>query len=500
MDNDNEAISLYWAPRKKRSHLVPAFVRNVKRRFWFFVLVVLLTLIFILMNTPYRLADSGLSHSTGASSSLDVSVSLPGDTWAKTANSTELSQATEANVNAAQDLETPAKPAATGTSTAAPPDSEYCTTWPVDSDGKYTPEPKPAKALSLDSFAPEGGWKKPNGLKVVAVVFYGRKRNVDILDCYLQQNMVSNGGYVDEVRYLVRTDKEDDVNWLKDFVEGKPKHNIVDLGDCTQTLHGCIWEHGIEIDTMFLKIDSDITYIHHDAVPQLVHTRLAQPHPLVISAQVINSPATGIQHGAIHPFLPDPSPRPTRPASASWRPSSLGPYPADAPGNPADLQPPYRGHPWLLALQAPPIGASPGRAAAAAAQQQYSLLYNLERNQMALYHFGRRLSFPSDQCNSYRGPGGEQLYDEQRERHEPKFAAVWGHDFAAVLPADDEAAMPPQRPDRPSVVDTRAVAAYLPQEVGRQTDLLDRWRAFANENVCSADNQKSPWDGRCEGF
>ncbi|OTA62769.1 hypothetical protein K449DRAFT_433684 [Hypoxylon sp. EC38] len=27
----------------------------------------------------------------------------------------------------------------------------------------------------------------------------GRKRNVDILDCYLRQNLVSNGGYLDEV-------------------------------------------------------------------------------------------------------------------------------------------------------------------------------------------------------------------------------------------------------------------------------------------------------------
>ncbi|KAI2471500.1 hypothetical protein F4781DRAFT_429396 [Annulohypoxylon bovei var. microspora] len=458
---------------------------------------------------------------------------------------------------------------------------EYCTTWPVDSEGKYAPQSQPEskgeQKLWLDTFAPAGGWQKPRGLKVVAVVFYGRKRNVDILDCYLQQNLASNGGYLDDVWFMVHTQDAEDVAWLKDFVEKDPLYKFVGLGSCAaEKTYGCIWDHVTEKDTLYIKIDDDILYIHHDTIPQLVHTRLAQPHPYAISAQLVNSPVTGLQqyhYGAIHPFLPDPQPHPTRNASALWRPSQFGPYPTSAPalcGSPLDVAPPYRGHPWLLvsddnsgstaALTRTPLGQwsthpggepvafGPGWTSwAAAAQQLYSLLYNLERNQMHVYHFGRALTYatrdPADDgshsyystdghyhrhahqryaspcgdrsdsrvedAHAYSGPGGEQLYDTQYERYNLNFVAVWGRDVALALPivGDDEAEMTaevPLRLGRPFVVDTRAVVGHLSfytQQAGvGQTDLMDRWRAFANENVCLADNQKGPWDARCEGF
>ncbi|KAI1212345.1 uncharacterized protein F4807DRAFT_472565 [Annulohypoxylon truncatum] len=472
-------------------------------------------------------------------------------------------------------------------------DLGYCTTWPVDSKGKYAPEPesepKPKlesrrdHGLYLDTFAPVDGWQKPRGLKVVAVVFYGRKRNVDVLDCYLQQNLASNGGYLDDVWFMVHTQRAEDVAWLNEFVKKDPLYKFKDLGSCgEEATYGCIWENAVENDTLYIKIDDDILYIHHDAIPQLVHTRLAQPHPYAISAQLVNSPVTGLQqyhYGAIHPFLPDPSTQPTRNASSSWRPSHFGPYPSDAPipAQPLEMQPPYRGHPWLLvtnsthgtaALTRTPVGywsAHPGsepvafgpgwHSWAAAAQQQYSLLHNLELNQMHVYHFGRALDYrqrdvnddgshsyyssdghyhrhqhhhyapsppppPSSGSGSssgngndvdgdYEGPGGEQLYDTQYERYNLNFVAIWGRDVAQALPitGDDEEAMTvsvPLRLGRPFVIDTRAVVGHLSfytQKAGiEQTDLMDRWRAFANENVCAARNQKKPWDKRCEGF
>lgn len=142
-------------------------------------------------------------------------------------------------------------------------DSDFCTTWPVDkTTGKYKPKSIPtSQRHKLTSYAPQGGWKKPPGLKVVAMVFYGRKRNVDILDCYLQQNLARNGGggYLDEVVFMVKTANEDDVEWLRAHVRGVEGYVFQDLDMCTtENGYGCIWEYADEDDTLYLKIDDDI--------------------------------------------------------------------------------------------------------------------------------------------------------------------------------------------------------------------------------------------------
>ncbi|KAI1417481.1 hypothetical protein F5Y13DRAFT_201059 [Hypoxylon sp. FL1857] len=494
----SRAYGSYWELWEKRSIHIASYSRRLIRRYYFIVLALLIIMVVFLVK-PYR------GFSVAASQSSDE-IGGP----------------------------------------------EYCTTWPVDLEGNYTPKAKPANPMALDSFAPECGWKKPQGFKVVAMVFYGRRRNVDILDCYLRQNLVSSGGYLDEVQFMVHTTAEDDINWLRGFVNEEPEYTFVDLGSCaSNSSYGCIWERAVGNDTMYIKIDDDILYIHHDTIPQLVHTRLAQPHPYAVSAQLVNSPVTGLQqyhYGAIHPFLPDPGNRTHHKAAETWRPSELGLYPGEAlnlSGDLINVDSPYRGHPWLLlsngshdsvALTLTPIGAwnrnqGPQQIAfgpawtswGVAAQQLYSLLYNLELNQMRRYHFGRPLDFEeavdhkptpittgkhTTQIHNYSGPGGEQLYDMQYERYNLNFFAIWGRDVAVGLPIEDDelelTSEIPLRLGRPFVIDTRAVVAhqsFYPQKEGiNQTDLMDRFRAFANENVCAAGNLKKPWDGRCEGF
>ena len=60
----------------------------------------------------------------------------------------------------------------------------------------------------------------------------------------------------------------------------------------------------------------------------------------------------------------------------------------------------------------------------------------------------------------------------------------------------------PRKTGRPFFVDTHAVVAHLhfgPQtRYMLQTDVLDRYRALANEMVCAKDNQKEPIDDRCD--
>lgn len=133
---------------------------------------------------------------------------------------------------------------------------DECTTWPINEDGHWNttttnPEPK----IMLDSHAPPGGWKKPPGIKVVAVIFYGRRRDVDILDCYLQQNLVHNGGYLDEVRFFEHTANQQDLEYLRRLTTEVKGYKSVDSYNCD---YSCMWARLIEDNTIYIKIDDDI--------------------------------------------------------------------------------------------------------------------------------------------------------------------------------------------------------------------------------------------------
>ncbi|KAI1758736.1 hypothetical protein GGR53DRAFT_516081 [Hypoxylon sp. FL1150] len=445
-----------------------------------------------------------------------------------------------------------------------------CTTWPVDADGTYTPTHSLRNGTirpALKSYAPKGGWKKPAGIKIVALIFYGRKRTVDFLDCYLLQNLAANGGYLDEIRFMVHTNKEEDVTYLKGLVSKRDEHyNIVEAGPCEGTSYGCIWDSVVEDNTIYIKIDDDVIFIHPDAIPQLVHTRIATPHPFAVSANLVNSPLTGYEHfhyGAIHAFRPDPNPAPSQAAAESWRPSEKHLFPASAMPdlNVSDVknasfdgeifpERPYSGHPFLLVSEKDPYGLmktpmglnwlrggdrgvpaayeAAWKSWAVSAQQQYSLLKNLEDDAVDRYFFGLPLDFSHSRADASTvalkhaaaaakqggggagvGVGAEQLYDTKWKRYNLNFVALWGDDVREALPIaeDDEQDLTvtaPRRARRPFVIDTRAVVGHLsfyPQHEGvRETDLLDRWRAFANEMVCAPDNQKVPFDRRCPGF
>ncbi|KAI2602950.1 uncharacterized protein GGS25DRAFT_516037 [Hypoxylon fragiforme] len=375
------------------------------------------------------------------------------------------------------------------------------------------------------------------------MVFYGRRRYVDILDCYLQQNLASNGGYFDEVWFMAHTAEKDDVAWIEDLVESTPGYKIVGKGVCEGKKYSCMWNYAVEDNTIYVKIDDDIIYIHHDAIPQLVHTRIALPHPYAISSNLVNSPVTGMEqyhYGAIHPFLPDPASKPSFHAAETWRVSEKKRYPKEElPDNynVMDMAPSYQGHPWLLIsddhydLLKTPMGKYDQDRGAApiafglawkswgiGAQQQYSLLYNLEQNKMQRYFFGRNIQYPEHAKapnasaivpGKNNGPGGEQTYDTGYTRYNLNFVAVWGSDIRDQLPiADDDeqdiTADIPRRIGRPFLIDTRSVVGHFSfftqQEGITKSDLLDRWRAFANEAVCTPKNLKKPWDLMCDGF
>ncbi|MCJ1287230.1 hypothetical protein MMC26_006578 [Xylographa opegraphella] len=348
-------------------------------------------------------------------------------------------------------------------------------------------------------------WVKPEGFKIVALIFYGRPKYVSILDCYLKRNLAINGGYLDEVHWMVNTDKQHDLNYLDTLVNTTDSYKAYHLKHLG---FQSIWEHAVDNNTLYIKIDDDMVYIHEDAIPRLVQSRIAHPSAFDIAANIVNSPLTNWFHvrtGAVLPYLPEPSsPHNHTSQNSTWRASSLpfystpvdptydfgdirDGYPLPSVGEPGG--PTYSNHRWLPLprssqnLQRTPIARAAYDAFgfawgswAIAAQQHYSLLSNIETNHIHKYHFG----------------DSDGIWDMQYDRYNLNFIAIWGHDVRANLPIqDDEQELTsdvPKRRGRPLLIDTKAVVSHFsfgPQKEGmRETDLLARYEALAEERAC----------------
>lgn len=102
---------------------------------------------------------------------------------------------------------------------------------------------------------PQQKWTKPENLTIIALIFYGRPETVSILDCYMKQNLASNGGFLDEVHWAVNTENPDSLQYLDELVKtstGYKKIVLPSLG------FESIWEHAVERGNLYIKIDDDI--------------------------------------------------------------------------------------------------------------------------------------------------------------------------------------------------------------------------------------------------
>ena len=129
-----------------------------------------------------------------------------------------------------------------------------------DSPDQTVPEkPKPSKPNPV---TPAGGrhpsvspWKKPKGFKIIGLIFFGRQRTVEILDCYLKRNLVSNGGFLDEVLWVANTDNEDDLKYMDKLVQTSSLYKNMTL---INRGYASVWEHAVDNKNMFIKIDDDM--------------------------------------------------------------------------------------------------------------------------------------------------------------------------------------------------------------------------------------------------
>ena len=99
---------------------------------------------------------------------------------------------------------------------------------------------------------------KPEGFKVIGLLFYGRRSTIEILECYLRKNLVSHGGYLDEIHFVINTHNEEDLGWLSDMVKQVEGYKWVEISDGVIQDFNRIYNETIEHDHMYVKLDDDL--------------------------------------------------------------------------------------------------------------------------------------------------------------------------------------------------------------------------------------------------
>ena len=132
-------------------------------------------------------------------------------------------------------------------------------------------------------------------LNISALVFYGRRQYVEILSCYLEKNLVENGGLLSEVIFVLKTNNKNDVSYLHQLVAQHPNVYSIkkasNLGWTFDTHY-----RNLDPNRYYVKMDDDILYIHPNAIESMLAAKLDNPAAMFISANVINHPDFGVLH------------------------------------------------------------------------------------------------------------------------------------------------------------------------------------------------------------
>ncbi|RSL81991.1 hypothetical protein CEP52_017070 [Fusarium oligoseptatum] len=285
--------------------------------------------------------------------------------------------------------------------------------------------------------------------------------------------MADQGGWLDEVLWIVNTDNEDDLRYLDEILaKAPPRHRKLRIpGDklYTNTYYKA-WQH-LERGKYYVKIDDDIVWFDDNAIPQLVSRKISHPDDFVVSANL--------------PELSKPAKYPK-----SWKPSQHGFWhgPDDFTWT-LDLNPPYDGHRWLrvqdekMMIQTPvnklkyEVWGDSYTSWAIATQTHYSLLENIEKDALDLYRFnppwlmhGQRIRI-NFMCVYADDILDTDIRNWPRDR---------GDEDMIVLDL-------PKQLRRPVVIVGTALAAHLQytdQPGIAATDVLTRYQRLAEDKAC----------------
>ncbi|OKL63469.1 hypothetical protein UA08_01796 [Talaromyces atroroseus] len=355
--------------------------------------------------------------------------------------------------------------------------------------------------------------QKPKGLRVVGVIFYGRRDRSSILECYLRQNLVSSGGWLDEVIWAANTDDVDDLAWLNRVANASNgEYKVVRM---EEKGYGNVYEASFtERNAIYVKIDDDVVYIEPQAIAKAVTTLISNPHALMISANVINSPALGWWHyhtDAAQSFKPELQPNQTALATRGngmWKNSDLPTWTGDWThdyskfenfANFFDVESPedIPKHRWLPTrnetdedMYTSSIAATDANGGPhltnwqIGAQNHYSFFSNLENGELGKYFLSKDY-------------GKGTIWHMRGRRLSINFIVMQGADVLDYMHmitghphGDDEHQLTVEMPhvlQRPVLVESQSIVShfsYGPQVYLHKTDIMERYFNYANDNVC----------------
>ena len=355
-------------------------------------------------------------------------------------------------------------------------------------------------------------YQKPSDQKIYAVVFFGRQTVTEILDCYLRRNLVRNGGWLDGVHFLVHTDDEEDRQWINKTTAEVPEYEAMWF-EAKMPFYD-MWREALIPGAITIKVDDDLVWLADQTIPEIVTSLVKRPDAFCVLGNLINSAALGWLHhgnGAHHTFLPEQKSPDFIDLDAyspqAWRASSLPTYtfsdevtsfPNEAQSEPAPV--PYPNHRWLplrdndLRMDLTPLRlldydpfSFQWTHWSLPAQAHYSFLQNLEEQDLSAYRFGNANGF----------------WDLHGMRGNINLMAVRSDDILdntvnmPKAPDDEEffTITLPKDLSRPVLVQSKAMAAhfsFVTQRTLYETDLLPRYRAYANEFICREENKITP--------
>jgi len=120
-----------------------------------------------------------------------------------------------------------------------------------------------------------------DGRRVVTWTPYGRKETMTILSKYMKRD--HDAGIVDEYWLYMNTDPDqvEDVAYAHELAEQYDWIKLKDRPADRAVLHpkqlntGFFYLHAIEPDTIFIRLDDDIVYVHDKAIERLAASKIA---------------------------------------------------------------------------------------------------------------------------------------------------------------------------------------------------------------------------------
>ena len=153
--------------------------------------------------------------------------------------------------------------------------------------------------VSIDSYK-----SKHKIRNIIAFVFYGRRKSASILFRYLDKNLKINGGILDKIVIAVRTDDEQDLNYLDNFIKkNKNSHccyerKYFNPSDGYKIVYTVLHDNDI-----VFKVDDDVVFISNGTFERMLEEYLANNH-FILSANVVNHPQLSYVHARLRAILP----------------------------------------------------------------------------------------------------------------------------------------------------------------------------------------------------